>query len=485
VVGWRGPPGPFIFAQHSLQPGALVSSESRRPWLDRRLAAGVRVPILALALVVGSCGGAPVPGEPPFVARPPGPFNADLVPSVDETAAVDPPPETPADPLLGSPAARDTAFLRQVDEWTVRWTTDYAEWFALYLERMGEYGSMVDEVLEEEGLPPSLRYLPIVESGYSPYAVSRAAAAGMWQFMAGTARSIGMRVDGLVDERRDPIASTLGAAHFLKQLHGRFGSWFLALAAYNGGPNRIDRLLRLHAPLERPSDEHYMRIRGDLPSETAEFVAKFFAAARVAQAPDRYGVAPETLRSPISWDEVTVEDAASLDVVAEAAGITEDEVLALNPHIIRRVTPRGAATAIRLPAGAGDGFAEAFARIPPDRRITIAQHTVARGETMWDIARFYGIGLDELQGANPNVDPRRLRPGYELLVPRAPGGTAAPQRLAANGAAGLGGVHVVRSGDTLWDLARHYDLRVDDLLRWNQLNDGAVLRPGQELKLGG
>jgi membrane-bound lytic murein transglycosylase D len=420
------------------------------------------------------------------VPSPPGPFNAGPIPAAEEVSVVDPPPEPEEDALLGSPAARDTAFARQVDEWTVRWTSDYAEWFTLYLERMGAYGGMVDEVLEAEGLPPSLRYLPIVESGYSPRAVSGAAAAGMWQFMAGTARSMGMRVDGLVDERRDPVASTLAAARFLKQLNERFGSWFLALAAYNGGPNRIDRLLRLHAPLERPSDEHYMRIQKDLPTETAEFVSKFFAAARVARAPDRYGVAPEALQEPVVWDEVTIEDAASLDVVAEAAGVTEDEVRALNPHIVRRVTPKGAATVVRLPVGTGEGFASAFARIPADRRVTISQHVVARGETLWEIARFYGIGLDDLQGANPNVDPRRMRPGEELLVPRLPGQMAASQRLAANGGGGVGGsIHVVESGDTLWDLARRYDVGVNDLLRWNELSDGAVLIPGQELKLGG
>ena len=436
---------------------------------------------LSLVLVLGACTSSLVPRAPQPVPPPPDPTAEALTLGEGARSAVDPPPDpAPADALLGSPVSQDTQFVRLVDEWTERWVTQYSDWFSIYLERMGAYSEIVDGVLESEGLPRSLRYLPIVESGYSPRAVSRASAAGMWQFMAGTARSMGMRVDGLVDQRRDPIASTLAAAQFLKQLHDRFGSWFLALAAYNGGPNRVARLLREHAPLETPSDEHYLRIRPDLPTETAEFVAKFFAAARVAEAPHEFGIAPPALQKPLVWDEVTISDAASLDVVAEAAGVTEDEIVALNPHIVRRMTPKGAATSIRLPAGTAPGFEEAFALIPTDRRVTVSQHVVASGETLWAIARAYGIGLDELQSANPNLDPRRLRPGHELLIPRQPGATGSTERLASNG-----GRHVVRSGDTLWDLARRYDVGVEDLLRWNRLNDGTVLMPGQELRLGG
>lgn len=456
--------------------GSRVSAWPHRGWF------------LALAAALAGCRTVGLPEAPEPVPSPPDPAVVGAVPRDEpDRVSVEKPPEgTPADPILASPAARDTTFRRQVDEWTELWTDDYGQWFPVYLERMGAYGALVDEALAAEGLPPSLRYLPIVESGYSPRAVSRAAAVGMWQFMGGTARSLGMQVDPLVDERRDPVASTVAAARFLKQLHDQFGSWFLALAAYNGGPNRIVRLLAERAPLESPSDELYLRIRPDLPRETAEFVAKFFAAVRVAESADRYGVAPEAPQAPLRWDEVTVPDATSLDVVADAAGVSEDEVVALNPQIVRKVTPRGRATTVRIPAGAAPEFERAYALIPPDRRITVEEHVVARGETLWGIARLYGVKLGELEAANPDVDPRRLRPGHRLMVPRMPGSRgAAASRVASAGESSGARVHVVQSGDTLWDLARRYHVGVDDLLRWNGLADGAILQPGQRLRLGG
>lgn len=450
----------------------------RRVW-------GVRV--LPAVLLAWGCSPVQVPSPPAPAPSPEAPGVAVSEPSGEPDHPLERPAEEgePMDAILGSPAARDTAFRRQVDEWTIRWTTQAGEWFPLYLERMGAYEELVDEALRARGLPPSLRYLPIVESGYSPRAVSRAAAVGMWQFMTPTARSLGLEVTPLVDERRDPVASTLAAARFLGELHDRFGSWFLALAAYNGGPSRVARLVRRRAPLAPPSDDLYFAIRPDLPTETAEFVAKFFAAVRVARSADRYGLAPSSVRRPVAWDEVEVPDATSLDVVADAAGVPEDEVEALNPHILRKVTPRGRATTLRLPAGRGTGFREAYALIPPDRRVTVEEHVVANGETLWGIARLYGIALAELEAANPDVDARSLRPGHRLMVPRTPGTAAGRSASASEAVAPERTVHVVEPGDTLWELARRYDVGVDDLRRWNGLRDSAALRPGQRLRLGG
>lgn len=321
------------------------------------------------------------------------------------------------DEILDSPAASDSTFTERVEHWVRFWSGQEGEWFPVYLERMSAYEELVDRVLAREGLPASLRYLPVIESGYSPGAVSRASAVGLWQFMAPTARGFGMAVSPVVDERRDPVKSTAAAARYLGELRERFGSWFLALAAYNGGPNRVERLLRRHAPGAEPSDSLYFVIGPHLPRETRAFVARFFAAVRVARDPEAYGVrAPERL-APFGFDEVTVPDATSLDVVAGAAGVPEEEVVALNPQLVRRVTPRGRPATVRLPEGTGHRFELAYALIPPDERVTVTEHVVARGETLWEIARLYGIRLAELRGANPDVDPRRLRPGRRLLVP--------------------------------------------------------------------
>jgi hypothetical protein len=141
-----------------------------------------------------------------------------------------------------------------VDEWIDYWENVATPWFPDVLQRMGRFEQTVDSALAERGLPPSLRYLPLIESGYSPGARSQASAVGMWQFMAGTASEFGIEVTPFVDERRNPYKSTEAAVSFLSELHGRFDSWFLALAAYNGGPNRARRILRQYAAVTPPSD---------------------------------------------------------------------------------------------------------------------------------------------------------------------------------------------------------------------------------------
>ena len=244
---------------------------------------------------------------------------------------------------------------------------------------MAGYVPEVDSLIAELGLPPSLRYLPIIESGYSPTAVSPASAVGLWQLMAGTARGLGVRVTPVLDERRHPLASTEAALRFLDQLHRDFGSWFLALAAYNSGPARVRRLVRQHAPLEPPSDALYWRIRPSLPRETRDFVPKLFAAIRVGEAPEAFGHARPLARTA-GIDLVEVPDATSLDVVARAASVPLEDVERLNPHVLRGFTPPDTRVSLRLPEGAGARFEEAYALIPPEERVTFLEHRVADGE---------------------------------------------------------------------------------------------------------
>ncbi len=379
--------------------------------------------IVALVSVsAAACGG----GNP--VPPPPGPVEVEVpapdpveVPSWDTDWEG---PEAPAaealDPILDSRYADHPEMQEDFEAWIERYAVRSPDWFATYLSRMGRWGPMVDSVLAEKGAPASLRYLPIVESGYSPHATSRVAAAGMWQFMPGVARSMGMQVDRLVDERRDPHLSTPAAIEFLMELEERFDSWFLALAAYNGGPTRVSRLIRRHAPLSPLGDSLYLVIRPHLPRETREFVPKFLAAATLAEDPDRFGLGPDGELPPLAVDMVTVPDATTLDVVAEAAGVSEDEVRALNPQILRGVTPWDRPTTLRIPEGLGSSFEAAYALIPPEERVTVREHVVERGDTMWEIARRYGVAPWELEAANPRIRPERLQIGQVLMVPIAP-----------------------------------------------------------------
>ena len=379
---------------------------------------------LAILLCVAACARTvATPAAPPPVAAPdPGDGGAPVPGLAYEVVDVVLPEPEPVrrDAILSSSMARDPEFRREVARWVEYWRARDGRSFAEYLGRMGWFGEAVDSTLSRKGLPPSLRYLPIVESGYSPSAVSRARAVGLWQFMAPTARGFGMGVDPLLDERRNPFKSTEAAADFLLQLREQFGSWFFALAAYNSGPYRIQRLLEQQAPLEPPTDSLFWTLRRHLPRETQDYIPKFFAAALVAQDPETRRALPADATFGFEFDEVVVPDATTLDVVAEAADTTLEEIERLNPEVVRGITPPGRETIVRVPAGQGWLFRERYALIPPDERVTFVEHEVVAGETLSHIAKKYGIPLSDLQAANPRARPRSLQIGQRLTVPIAP-----------------------------------------------------------------
>lgn len=321
------------------------------------------------------------------------------------------------DGLMASPVMRDPQFQEQVSEWIDYWENSASAWFPDFVYRMGYFEQTVDSALASKGLPPSLRYLPLIESGYSPWARSHASAVGMWQFMAPTAREFDMEVGAFVDERRDPFKSTVAAVGFLEELHGRFDSWFLALAAYNGGPNRARRILREQAPLAQRSDSLFWALREHWPRETREFVPKLVGAIIVAQNPGRYGYGPLPSAEPFRFDEVTVPDAVGLDVLARAAEVDEEEMRRLNPEFFRGFTPPGEARMVRVPPGKAELFEVNLAAIPENERITIVEHAVAPGETLSHIAQRYGLSVTDLQSANPGIQARYLQVGARLTVP--------------------------------------------------------------------
>jgi membrane-bound lytic murein transglycosylase D len=306
-----------------------------------------------------------------------------------------------------------------VDDWVRYWSETAAEAVPDFLGRMESYGFLVDSSLLAADLPPSLRYLPFIESGYNPRAASRASAVGMWQFMSATAGGLGMQVSPLLDERRDPEKSTAAAVAFLADLHGEFGSWFLALAAYNGGPNRVRRVLTRYAPGMPGSDSLFWALRNHFPRETRDFVPKLFGAIVVASNPNDHGH-ERAEHPPFHFDAVTVPDATSLDVIARAASVHLDEIERLNPQFVRGMTPPGRTTTVRVPPGRGEAFTTAYALIPPNERVSFVEHRVARGETLSHIALRYGVRVADIQAANPRVQPRALRVGALLTVPVAP-----------------------------------------------------------------
>ena len=363
----------------------------------------------------------PVAVEPEVTEPAPAPAtrgDREAAPDSDSAPVADAVPEPPADHVTGSPAALHPELADHLDDWFEYWVQEYGPQMRLSLERMGRYGDIVDTALEERGMPRSLRYLPIVESYYNPRAYSRVGAAGMWQFMPATARERGLMVNSLVDERRDPVAATEAALDMLAELHERFDSWFLALAAYNGGPNRLARVVRERASGTTLSDATFLEIREHLPGETRHFIPKFLAAAAIADNPGAYDIDDIVLEPVLAYDEVTVPDATSLDVVAMAADVPEEEIRALNPHLPLRIVPAHIETVLRLPPGTAPRFESNYAAIPTEARMTIVEHTISAGETLGHIAQTYGVRLSELISTNPGLRPRYLQIGQKVVVPR-------------------------------------------------------------------
>jgi membrane-bound lytic murein transglycosylase D len=177
----------------------------------------------------------------------------------------------------------------RVDSWIKRFTTDQRGSFATYLKRMTRYEDMISEKLTDRGMPQGLIFLAMIESGFNPTAKSRVAATGLWQFMTPTAKDYGLKVTRTVDERKNPARSTDAALEYLADLHKRFGSWYLAAAAYNTGQGRVARVMKQETGSTKGTDADYYRIAHRLPQETREYVPKMIAAARIGADPTRYG----------------------------------------------------------------------------------------------------------------------------------------------------------------------------------------------------
>lgn len=288
--------------------------------------------------------------------------------------------------------------------------------FERALARSGRYIPIMQPILREERLPENLVYLALIESGFSPYAYSRAKAMGYWQFMRGTALRYGLKIDSWVDERRDPVLSTRAAAAYLKDLHQLFGEWFLAAAAYNAGEGRVGRAL------ERSRTSDFWRLsqeRRYLALETRNYVPKFIAAAIIAEAPEKHGFGEIVYEPPLEYDELAIEAPMRLTTIARLAGTDVKEIKRLNPALLRDFTPPDRDTfTLRLPVGKGERFWEGYALLPPSAKIkTLKLHTVRKGETLSSIAKNHGQSVQRLIKDN-NLKTTRIRPGQELVVVR-------------------------------------------------------------------
>ncbi len=362
------------------------------------------------------------------------------------------------------------------------------------LERGKRYEPMIRETFRASGIPEDMYYLGLVESGYDPHAYSRAAAVGMWQFMSTTGRGVGLRIDHWVDERRDPVRATWGAARFLNSLQKQFGSYFLAAAADNGGPGRVSRgLARFQDELEEvEGDDRFFALAEQryLHSETRNYVPQLIAAALVGKDPARYGLHISDSVPPFAYDSVMLPPFTSLGTVARAAGITIDEARDLNPHFLRGVTPPGKPSQIRIPVGTESTFVARFDSLPEAARDAFTKVTSKKGQTLASIAKAHDVNARILAWYNPSLSTsKRLPAGKTVLIPAGHVIAAArdvpdPRIERYGSSSGRRVVHVVKRGESLGLIAKRYRTTVNALMRANGLKR-TVVYPGQSILVRG
>jgi membrane-bound lytic murein transglycosylase D len=304
----------------------------------------------------------------------------------------------------------------RVDFWVERFSTSRRDEFARYLARSGRYVPMISAKLEERGMPQDLIYLAMIESGFNPKAYSPAHASGLWQFIAETGQRYGLEINRAIDERNDPVKATDAALDYLTYLHGRFGSWYLAAAAYNTGENRVGRIMREETGSERGDEDSYYRIWHRLPRETRDYVPLMVAAARISKDPARYGFADVAMEAPLAYEEVVVDPATPLAAIARAANITVDALTDLNPHLKLERTRNDRRQQLRVPHGSRTAFLVNWPTVMRDETLAVRTYRVRSGDSLLAIARRHGVTVRDIQEAN-QLRGTRILPGQDLRIP--------------------------------------------------------------------
>lgn len=351
------------------------------------------------------------------------------------------------------------------------------ERFGMWISRSGRYLPMIQRIFRERGLPEELAYTAMIESGFSPRAVSRVGAKGMWQFMEATGRRYGLVINRWLDERLDPVKSTIAAAEYLGDLYGLFGHWFLAQAGYNAGEARVGRAIQR----ARTSDFWALTQTRHLPDETKMFVPQILAAAVITRAPTRYGF-DVTLEAPLAYDEVPIRRALDFETIAGLAGVSVEEVRDLNPALLARITPPFGSYTLRLPPGAGPRFETALQAAAPSSLPTWSVHRIQRNQSLAEIARLHRVTTQRLAELN-HLPGGRLRGINELVVPVVASASPVSAVVVAAPATGAPREVVVRRGDTLSAIAARHRVTPLALARLNGMDLDDPLAVGARLRL--
>jgi membrane-bound lytic murein transglycosylase D len=331
-------------------------------------------------------------------------------------------------------------------------------------QHAGRYKAMIQRVMAEEGVPQDLIYLAVAESGFNPRAMNaHSHAGGMWQFMPHG--NYGLARNAYVDERFDPEKSTRAYARYMKFIYDQTGDWYLSMAGYNWGTGNVQRAV------EKTGYADFWELykRNNLPAETKNYVPEILAAIIIANHPTQYGFDDVTLDPPVLTDTVTINYPVDLRLVSDLVGAPTDELMALNPSLLRMATPPDAPFDLHLPGGMAAVYEHRIAAIPAGNRNAWRYHRVAREDTLASVAREYRVTEAELAAANQLRVSDEIAGIEGLVVPTPP--AAAPAHTL---------VYTARRGDTMVTIADRFGVSLNDLRRWNRI-PGIKVQPGQRL----
>jgi membrane-bound lytic murein transglycosylase D len=370
-----------------------------------------------------------------------------------------------------------------------KWYAERPEYVAAMTQRAGRYLYYIVERVEARGMPTEIALLPAIESAYKPRAYSRARAAGLWQFIPSTGRLYGLKQNWWYDGRRDVVEATDAALDYLEKLHEQFnGDWHLALAAYNAGERRIERSIQRNE--RNGKDTDYLSLHS-LKRETRHYVPKLMAVVNIVRDPAHYGLKLTSIPNRPYFDVAEIDGQVDLGVVADVSGVSVRELHSLNAGFRRWATDPQGPHRLLVPHGDRESITTALANLPASKRVQYGHYSVRRGDTLGGIARRHGLSVAALRSTN-KIRGSLIRAGQDLLIPlssrritsaRLARATASASGTAASSNGKRQLVHRVRAGDTLYAIARRYNVYVHQIASWNNLKVNSVLRLGQKLKI--
>ena len=361
------------------------------------------------------------------------------------------------------------------------WNRKHSKYVQTMLQRGDKYLFHIVEQIERRNMPMEIALLPAIESAYQAKARSRSNASGLWQFIPSTGRYLGMRQDWWSDQRRDVLISTTAALDYLQSLHTEFnGDWLLALAAYNGGKGTIAKAIKANKRKNKPTNLESLNLR----QETTRYVPKLIALSNVVMNPDLYGIQLPNITNTPYFTVQEISGQTDLVRLVKNTDLSRKDIDQLNPAFLRWASdPRGPHRII-IPIQHQNSVTNYLETNPEIGKLNWREHLIRKGETVGQIARKYSVNASAIRSIN-GMKNNNIRAGKTILIPleARTNQSTAKTRYSTSATKTTKISHQVKKGDTLWDIARRYNLSVSDLIAWNNISKTQTLALNQVIKL--